>query len=82
MPTLLERWRRGAGGAYHVALLYAGLGNRDQTFAWLDRSIADRSLVGTPGIPLNLMIVGPLFEDLHFDPRFEHLRERLGLQKR
>jgi TolB-like protein/DNA-binding SARP family transcriptional activator/Flp pilus assembly protein TadD len=80
--ALLQRWRRRHGGAYQVALVYAGFDDRDQTFAWLDRSIADRSLVGTPGITPNFMIVGPLFEDLRRDPRFERLRGRLGLQKR
>ncbi|MDQ4045313.1 MAG: hypothetical protein M3173_07685, partial [Chloroflexota bacterium] len=79
--TLLERWRRGNGGAFPVALVYAGLGDLDQAFAWLDRSIADRSLNGSPGDPTHLMLMGPLFEDLRRDPRFARLRERLGLQK-
>jgi DNA-binding SARP family transcriptional activator/TolB-like protein len=80
--TLLARSRRGDGGAFPVALVYAGLGDLDQAFAWLDRSIDDRSLSGGTGDPAPLMLVSPLLEDLRRDPRFEPLRERLGLQKR
>nr|MBA3969599.1 tetratricopeptide repeat protein [Gemmatimonadota bacterium] len=80
--TLLERWRRGAGDAFDLAVVDAGLGDRDQAFVWLERSIADRSLIGSPGHPGHLLIMGPLFDDLRRDPRFERLRERLGLQKR
>ena len=79
---LLERWRRGDGVAFELALVHAGLGDFDQTFVWLERSIADRSLVGSPGNPAHLLIVSPLLEDVRRDPRFERLRERLGLQKR
>jgi TolB-like protein/DNA-binding SARP family transcriptional activator len=59
-------------GAFEVAVVNAGLGNRDQAFEWLDRSIDDLSLSET--------IMLPLFDDLHGDPRFERLRRRLGLQ--
>jgi DNA-binding SARP family transcriptional activator/TolB-like protein len=79
--TLLERWRRGDGSAFDVAVVYAGLGEVDQAIAWLDRSITDRSLVGSLN-PAHGMIMGPLFEDLRRDRRFERLRARLGLQKR
>jgi hypothetical protein len=78
--TLIEQARRGEGGAFEIAVVCAGLGDDNQAFDWLNRSIGDRSLVGTPGTPA-LAIVGPLFEDLHRDPRFERLRGRLGLQK-
>ncbi|MEJ7811099.1 MAG: BTAD domain-containing putative transcriptional regulator [Gemmatimonadaceae bacterium] len=74
--ALLEEWRRGAGEAFEVALVYAGLGDLDQTATWFDRAIADRSL------GFALMRVGPLFNDVRGDPRFERLRERLGLQRR
>jgi tetratricopeptide (TPR) repeat protein len=76
---LLERWRRGDGRAFDVALLYAGLGEHDEAINWLDRSLDDLSLVGAPGDQGALMIVGPLFDDVRDDPRFEPLRKRLGL---
>jgi TolB-like protein/Flp pilus assembly protein TadD len=80
--ALIERWRRGDGNGYQVAVVYAGLGDLDQAFAWLDRSIADGSRSGVPGLTLMLIIMGPLFEDLRHDPRFERVRNRLGLQMR
>jgi serine/threonine-protein kinase len=71
---LLERWRRGNGGAYGVAVIYAGFRELDKAFAWLDKSIDDRSL--------RYNIMEPAFEELRRDPRFDRLRTRLGIQKR
>jgi hypothetical protein len=48
--------------AFPIAMLYAGLGDLDQTFAWLEKSVDDRSI--------NSGIVGPTFQDLRADPRF------------
>jgi len=53
-------------GAFEVALLHAGLGDRDRAFEWLDRSKEDLSLSE------NIML--PVFDDLHADPRFARLR--------
>jgi Flp pilus assembly protein TadD len=69
--TLLAQWRRGKGGAYGVALAYAGLRNFDEAFAWLDKSIDDRSL--------HYNIMEPAFEDLRHDPRFDRVRQKLGI---
>jgi tetratricopeptide (TPR) repeat protein len=79
---LLERAHRDASVAYELALVHAALGDFDQAFTWLDRSIVDGSLHGGPGNAAHLLIVSPLLEDLRGDPRFARVRERLGLQKR
>jgi serine/threonine protein kinase/Flp pilus assembly protein TadD len=71
---LLELWRRGNGGAYGVAVAYAGFGELDNAFEWLDKSIDDRSL--------RYNIMEPAFDELRRDPRFDRLRSRLGIQKR
>ena len=52
---------RGNGGAYGVAVAYAGLRDFDEAFAWLDKSIEDRSL--------RYNIMEPAFEELRRDPR-------------
>jgi tetratricopeptide (TPR) repeat protein len=56
-------------GAFEVAVVHAGLGDRDKAFEWLDRSKDDLSLSE------NIML--PLFDDLHRDPRFARLRQWL-----
>ena len=68
--TLLVRWRRGEVGAYGVAVAYAGLRDLDEAFAWLDKSIDDRSL--------RYNIMEPAFTDLRRDPRFDRIRQKLG----
>jgi hypothetical protein len=73
LADLMARRESTGIGAFHIAMIHAGFGNRDETFAWLDKSIDDRSIVS--------FIMGPTFEDLHTDPRFKELRRRLGLEK-
>lgn len=71
LADLKARRERTGVGAFHIAIVYAGLGDLDETFAWLDKSIDDRSIVS--------YIMGPTFEDLRRDPRFNLMRQRLGL---
>ncbi|HVD61922.1 MAG TPA: protein kinase [Gemmatimonadaceae bacterium] len=73
LADLIARRERTGSGAFHIAVVQAGLGNLDQAFIWLDKSVDDRTL--------DSFIMGPTFEELHRDPRFERLRKRLGLQK-
>ena len=72
LADLLARQERTGAGAFEVAIVYAGLGELDETFAWLDRSVDDYSL--------KVQIMAPTFDALHRDPRFERLSRRLGLQ--
>lgn len=82
MDTLVARRDRGAGGAFEIGLVYAGLGDFEESIDWLDRAIDDRSFLGNPGNPAHVAIMGPLFEELRRHPDFERLRERLRPQKR
>jgi tetratricopeptide (TPR) repeat protein len=72
--ALLAQWQRSHEGAYDVARVYAGLGERDQAGVWLEKSVDDRSL--------RQIELEPLFGDLRGDARYERLLQRLGLQKR
>jgi adenylate cyclase len=72
LAALLERSRRTKGSAFDVAIVYAGLGDNDQAFAWLNKAVDDRSL----GFEWMYTIVN----GLRPDPRFEKLRHRLGLK--
>jgi TolB-like protein/Tfp pilus assembly protein PilF len=57
--------------AANIALVYAGLNEKDQAFAWLQRAYEERF---NPSI-----LVRPAFDVLHSDPRFQDLSRRLGL---
>jgi len=58
----------------NVAVIYAGLGEKDQTFAWLERAYQDRGYY----LPVYLTTDARL-DYLHADPRFTGLRRRIGL---
>ena len=59
---------------YNVAVIYAGLGEKDQTFAWLERAYKDRGYY----LPVYLNTDARL-DYLHADPRFTSLGRRIGL---
>ena len=58
---------------YLFAVVYLGLGDKDQTFAWLDKAYRDRSFY------LIWLKVEPLFDSLRDDPRFADLLRRVSL---
>jgi len=55
-----------------IAVVYAGLGDRDQAIAWLEKAYADRN----SGIAW--MKVEPKLDVLRSDPRFQDLMRRVG----
>jgi serine/threonine protein kinase/Flp pilus assembly protein TadD len=59
---------------YNVAVVYAGLGDNDAAFAWLNRAYDDRSYI----LAIYLTTDARL-DRLHADPRFDELRRRIGL---
>jgi TolB-like protein/Flp pilus assembly protein TadD len=58
---------------YDIALLYVGLGEKDNAFEWLQNAYADRSVL------LIGLKVEPMLDSLRSDPRFTHLMQRVGL---
>lgn len=60
--------------AYYVALIYAGLGEADQAFVWLERAYRENA----DGIIF--LKVEPGFDGLRSDPRFHGLLRRMGLE--
>lgn len=58
---------------YTVATIYAGLGQKDQAFKWLDKAFEERD------IWLMNLRVDPLFKSLRSDRRFSDLLGRIGL---
>jgi len=59
---------------YNVAIVYAGLGDTAQTFAWLERAFEQRSYYLATYFPTDERL-----NNLHTDPRFIELKRRLGL---
>jgi len=59
----------------YVAMIYTGLGDKNEAFAWLDKAYAERCeyLVYLPS--------EPMADPLRSDPRFPALLERLGLKQ-
>lgn len=56
----------------HIALLYNALGEREQTFMWLERAIE----VGDA--KLTFLKVEPKWNNLRGDPKFQDLMRRVG----
>ena len=61
--------------ALGLALIHAGLGEKDQAFAWLDRAADERYL------SLPVWHQAPPFDDLRSDPRYRKLQKRMGLER-
>jgi Flp pilus assembly protein TadD len=59
----------------YIAMVYTGLGDKNEAFAWLDKAYAERCeyLVYLP--------TDPMADPLRSDPRFPVLLGRLGLKK-
>lgn len=74
LAALLDRSQRNNGSAFDVATVYAGLGDKDQAFTWLDKSLADRSL-RVDNLPT-------IIDAMRGDPRLDAFRRRAGLLER
>jgi hypothetical protein len=59
--------------AYLIATVYAGLGDKESAFHWLESAMKQRDC------QIPVLKVDPLFESLHSDPRFNELLRRIGL---
>ena len=69
----IAKWAQGEGSPVDIALIYAGLGENDQAFEWLERAFAQHD----GGVVI--IKAEPSFVPLRSDPRFEDLLRRLGL---
>ena len=58
---------------YNIAVIYAGLGEKDEAFVWLNRAYQERSYL------LTYLTADERLDKLHSDPRFDELVRRVGL---
>lgn len=59
--------------AFAFAEIYAGLGDKDEAFQWLEKCYQDRS------DDLVFFRIDPILDNLRSDPRFEQFARRAGL---
>jgi tetratricopeptide (TPR) repeat protein len=73
ITELQELAQRRYVSPFDIATIYAGLGERDQAFAWLERAYEDRS------VWMVYLKTLPRFDSLRSDPRFTDLLRRMGI---
>ena len=73
LQELLEQSKTRHISPYHIAIIYAGLEDREKAFEWLEKAFTEKADF------IVYMNVDPRLKLLHADERFEALRERLGL---
>jgi TolB-like protein/DNA-binding winged helix-turn-helix (wHTH) protein/Tfp pilus assembly protein PilF len=71
LNNLKDRGHGAFSNAPEIALVYVGLGDKDQAMAWLEKAYAERF---NPGVLLR-----PCFDPLRSDPRFRDLLRRIGI---
>lgn len=72
---LQERAKTKYVSAYDVSVIYAGLGDKDQAFHWLEKAERDRASF------LPYITWDRRADPLRGDPRFPALLQRLGLKQ-
>lgn len=74
---ILEQIKRAAEtrdiSAQSIALVYIGMGDKDQAFSWLDKAVEQRSW------SLQWLKVDPRWDSIRSDPRFSDIIRRMGL---
>ncbi len=68
LARLVERERQNEMSPYYIAIVHAGLGDKDQAFAWLEKIKHFRSI--------QLIKTDPRFDSLRGDPRVDRLLRR------
>jgi TolB-like protein/Tfp pilus assembly protein PilF len=72
LPRLRRHTEKTGIGRYEIALVYAGLKEKEKAFEWLERAYQARDK------GLTYLLVDPCLDPLRSDPRFNSLVERIG----
>jgi TolB-like protein/DNA-binding winged helix-turn-helix (wHTH) protein/Flp pilus assembly protein TadD len=76
LRALRQLKRRPYASPWLIAIVYTELGDKDQTFVWLEKAFEGREH------DLAYSNVWPMFDSVRSDPRFEDLVRRIGLPQR
>jgi tetratricopeptide (TPR) repeat protein len=72
IEQLKEQSRRKYVAPYDIALVYIGLGEKDQAFAWLEKAYQAHSN------DMSNLKADPTFDPIRSDPRFQDLLRRMN----
>ncbi|UCH65765.1 MAG: protein kinase, partial [Ignavibacterium sp.] len=61
--------------SYQIASIYSGLDDIEHALEWLEKAVKERST------KLVLVMVDPMFKNLHADARFKEILRKIGLEK-
>ena len=75
LADLQDPDRHGYVRAFGVAMIYLGLGDRDQALTWLEKGCNDRDVWAL------MLKVDPIYADLRTEPRFAALLRKIGLEQ-
>jgi tetratricopeptide (TPR) repeat protein len=75
IAQLQQRVDKDGVGRYEIALVYAGLGDKQEAFQWLEESYKAHD------VGLVYLKIDPCLDPLRSDPRFDDLLRRVGLNK-
>ena len=73
LDQLQERSKQSYVSASGIALIYVGLGRKDEAFDWLERGYQAQ-------VPLLPLKVNHMWDPLRDDPRFHDLLRRMNLE--
>jgi hypothetical protein len=73
LDELKESSKRQYVPSYSIAIIYAGLNDKDKAFEWLNKAYDERSHF------IALLKVDSVLDNLRPDPRFADLVRRVGL---
>ena len=79
LAILIEH--HGGEGSYYLVDVYAWIGNRDAAFEWLEKAYRLDKNYGQYGHRFIRRISSPLWRNLHGDPRWDAMRERVGMSE-
>jgi len=75
IAQLQERVRKDGVGRYEIALVYTGLGDKQEAFKWLEDAYTAHD------VGLVYLKIDPCLDPLRSDPHFDDLLRRVGLPK-
>jgi hypothetical protein len=75
LVDLQDSGKQGYVRAFGVAMIYLGLGDRDQALTWLEKGCNDRDVWAL------MLKVDPIYAHLRTDARFVALLRRVGLEQ-